>query len=161
LKDEYQEVLLRSPLSQAGPGLIQMREILNHLNVVFLYPFDAKGIVRTIANRTRSLHSTIVEYNFRNGLSEEDYVRSLPRSNHILYKDVVACRDAGFFTERVINHKIDELYVIAPAYNNGLDPMAQAIIMDNGNVGPNMSNYYFFKELALIKSTEDEGDKRE
>jgi hypothetical protein len=146
LADNYGEVLLRAPLSQAGAGLLRMREILSHLTVVFLYEFDARSIVRGIARLGQSLHNATIEYNFRGGASEEEYYNSLPKANRQLFDDVVVCRDAGFFTENLTRTGKQELFVVAPGFNNGLTPVAEAIIMDNGNVGPNMASYYFFRE---------------
>jgi hypothetical protein len=146
-KKYYEEVLMRSPVSDNAIGFLKLRNICKSHLLVLKYPLD------NIDTITRNLQETFgkdeyisLEVDYRQDKTEQEYLKTLSKSRES-YFDIVICQDAAAIIEYLVEHGIKGSQILTPLNHNGLSLEAQYTFEELlEGVGPNSCRLHYIKE---------------
>lgn len=132
-KENYMEILKRSPLSNQADAFIKMRKGLRSQLFVFKYPVEG---ITDLFNEIKSKYLSAtgeyvsIEIDFLYGKSIEEYLSTFSESRQSRL-EYVAIEDAGSLMAYIDSKKIEGTEILTYPLHNGLIPEQIEKIMDN------------------------------
>lgn len=132
-KDNYKEILMRSPITKFAVPFIKMRKGLRSQIFVFKYYVDG---VTEMFNEIRSRYLSAVgeyvsiEIEFLNGKMISEYLESYSETKRSRL-EYVAIEDAGSLINYIDSKKIEGTEILTYPIHNGMSPEQMLKVMDN------------------------------
>lgn len=145
-KENYGEIIQRSPLSKNFRPLFKIRELMDAQLIVFKYKFNGVvGFLKSISKDFDEGYCSI-EPVYLNGSTEKNFYKTLPK-NKLNYFDIVICNDAKSLLDYTIEKDIEETYILTSMNHCGIteeDRVLYEVLLEG--VGPNYSNINYLAE---------------
>lgn len=132
-KDNYKEILMRSPITKFAVPFIKMRKGLRSQIFVFKYYVD--GIAEMFDDIKTKYLSAVGEYvsietEFLNGKSIKEYLETYSEIKRSRL-EYVATEDAGSLINYIESKKIEGTEILTFPIHNGMAPEQMLKVMDN------------------------------
>jgi hypothetical protein len=148
-KNNYEEILSRSPLAHNALSYYKMREICSNHLLVMAYPINiAASFTRFIQEEFGKDEFISLELDYIYNKTEEEYLSSLPKTK-LSYFDIVICQDAASTLEFITNNDIKDTQILTPFEHCGLSEEAKftfEVCLEG--TGPNNTKIYYIAEEA-------------
>jgi hypothetical protein len=146
-REYYEEILLRSPISHNAKSYFKIRDICREHLLIMAYPFKISSrFVRFIQETFGKDEFISLEIDYRNNKTEEEYLKTLPKSRYNCF-DIVICQDAASLIEFVVDKDITNSQILTPFDHCGLSPEAKFTFEAYlEGTGPNNCKLNYVKE---------------
>jgi hypothetical protein len=146
-KDNYEKILMRSPLSRNSIGYFKIRNICNNQLLILKYPFkNVHRIMRHIREIYGKDEYISLEVDYCGNKTEQEYLKTLPKSKDS-YFDIVICQDAASTIEYIVAQNIKGSNILTPLDHNGLSNEAKYAFEEYlEGIGPNGCKLHYIKE---------------
>ncbi|MDR1502260.1 MAG: hypothetical protein LBT43_07385 [Prevotella sp.] len=146
-KNNYEEILRRSPVSHNANSYFKIREICSNQLLVMKYPFSiANTFIRFIQETYGKDEFISLELDYLGNKTEEEYLKTFPKSK-ISYFDIVICQDAASIIEFMVEKNIKGTEILTPFDHCGISNEAKlAFETYLGGTGPNGCKIHYVNE---------------
>jgi hypothetical protein len=148
-KDNYEEILSRSPISHNANGFYKIREICSNHLLVMKYPINInKVFTRYIQEKFGKDEFISLEIDYSQNKTEEEYLKTLTK-NKYYYFDIAICQDAASMIEFIVKNNLKGTQLLTPFEHCGLSDEAKFTFEAYlEGTGPNNTKINYIKEEA-------------